>query len=55
MIERSFRIPDDVYMKLKEISERENVRISDIVRTAIRRFVANYEDSIDFVDAVMKD
>lgn len=54
MIERSFRIPDDVYKKLKEISEYENVRISDIVRTAIRRFIANYEDSIDFVDTAMK-
>ena len=52
MIERSFGIDDLDYEKMKEISKRENIPISVLVRTAIRRLLKEYEDDVDFVEIV---
>lgn len=49
MIERSFRIDEAMYEQLKEISERENLPVSYLVRVAISQFLDAYSDSIDLV------
>ena len=49
MIERSFRIDESMYEQLKEISERENLPVSYLVRVAIAQFLNAYSDSIDLV------
>lgn len=49
MIERSFRIDEAMYEQLKEISERENLPVSYLVRVAISQFLNAYFDSIDLV------
>ena len=46
MIERSFRIDEVMYEQLKEISDRENLPVSYLVRVAI---LNAYSDSIDLV------
>ena len=46
MIERSFRIDEAVYGQLKEISERESLPVSYLVRVAISQFLSAYSDSI---------
>lgn len=47
MIERSFRIDEDMYEKLMEISKREKLPVSYLVRVAISRFLKAYFDSVD--------
>ena len=49
MIERSFRIDEAMYEQLKEISERENLPVSYLVRVAISQFLNAYSDSIDLM------
>lgn len=49
MIERSFRIDEVMYEQLKEISERENLPVSYLVRVAISQFLNGYFDSIDLM------
>lgn len=49
MIERSFRIDEVMYEQLREISERENLPVSYLVRVAISQFLNAYSDSIDLV------
>lgn len=49
MIERSFRIDESMYEQLKEISERENLPVSYLVRVAISQFLGAYSDSIDLM------
>ncbi len=36
----TIRIPDDLRADLQEISSRQSVPVSDLVRTSIRRYVA---------------
>lgn len=46
MIERSFRIEEEVYLQLKDISEREQLPISYLLRLAIKRFLNTYYGKI---------
>lgn len=46
MIERSFRIEEEVYLQLKDISEREQLPISYLLRLAIKRFLDSYYGNI---------
>jgi predicted transcriptional regulator len=39
----TIRLPGDLRMILKNISKKENVPVSDIVRESIRRYVSIYQ------------
>lgn len=54
MIERSVRFKDEDYEKLREISERENLPISYLVRISIAQFINGYEGSIKLVESENK-
>lgn len=54
MIERSFRFDDSVYDELKEIAERENVTIAQLVRLSVSRFLREYTDCVDLMEVVVK-
>ena len=54
MIERSFRFEDSVYGELKEIADRENVTISQLVRLSVNRFLREYTDCVDLMEVVVK-
>lgn len=53
MIERSFRFDDSVYDELKEIAERENVTIAQLVRLSVSRFLREYTDCVDLMEVVV--
>ena len=38
----TIRLPDDLRKILKEISRKENIPVSDVVRESIRRYVSIY-------------
>lgn len=50
MIERSFRLEEDVYDQLKEISETENLPVSYLVRLAMAQFLNAYYGSTAVID-----
>lgn len=54
MIERSFRFEDSVYGELKEIAERENVTIAQLVRLSVSRFLREYTGCVDLMEVVVK-
>lgn len=54
MIERSFRFDDSVYDELREIAERENVTIAQLVRLSVSRFLREYTDCVDLMEVVVK-
>lgn len=54
-IERSFRFTEDVYEQLKEISERECVSVSNLVRLSVNRFLKEYAGNVDLMEIVTKD
>ena len=50
MIERSFRLEESVYEQLKEISDAESLPISYLVRVAISRFIASYNETVKIIE-----
>lgn len=50
MIERSFRLEDSMYEQLKEISDAESLPISYLVRVAISRFLASYNETVKIIE-----
>lgn len=50
MIERSFRLEDSMYEQLKEISDAESLPISYLVRVAISRFLASYNENVRIIE-----
>lgn len=49
MVERSFRIDEQTYTCLKEISLKETVPVSYLVRLALRRLLDDYVDGFDIL------
>lgn len=50
MIERSFRVPEEMYEELKDIADMENLPISYLVRVALARLIEDYADGVDFLE-----
>lgn len=55
MIERSYRFEESVYEELKEIAQRENVTVAQLVRMAVSRFLEEYTECVDLMEIVIKD
>lgn len=55
MIERSFRFDEKVYDELREISKQNDMTIAQLVRLAVKRFLADYYECDDLVEVIMKD
>lgn len=55
MIERSYRFEESVYEELKEIAQRENVTVAQLVRLSVSRFLKDYTDSVDLMEIVIND
>lgn len=52
MLERSFRLSETDYERLKEISAIEDVSVSQLIRMALKRFIAEYED-VDLMEILL--